>query len=68
MASGGQAKSGGGKVDPAAAKGSDIVEINSELEWIRFREETLGPAAYQEAAGSKFMRKIKENPFVPIGN
>jgi len=40
----------------------------AHLEWIRFREEVLGPAAYQEAAGSKLMRKIKENPFVPIGS
>ncbi|CAL8115464.1 unnamed protein product [Orchesella dallaii] len=49
-------------------KTSEKREIrNAELEWLRFREETLGPAAYQEAAGSKLMRKVKENPFVPIG-
>ncbi len=40
----------------------------AELEWVRFREETLGEHAFpQETSGLKLMRKIKENPFVPIG-
>lgn len=52
----------------ALAAAAPAIEINSELEWIRFREETLGPAAYAEPAGAKLMRKMTENPFVPIGN
>jgi len=37
------------------------------LEWIRFREEVIGPTAYSEPPGAKLWRRIKENPFVPIG-
>lgn len=44
-------------------------EFNSELEWIRFRQDALGDYAFQEEGeGAKFSRKIKENPLVPIGN
>ncbi|ODM95008.1 HIG1 domain family member 2A [Orchesella cincta] len=51
-----------------ASKSAKMTEqTTAELEWIRFREETLGPAAYGEAAGSKLVRKMKENPFVPLG-
>jgi len=42
-------------------------DYSPELEWIRFREETLGDAAFSETSGDKLARKIKENPFVPIG-
>lgn len=42
-------------------------ELSAEMEWIRFREQTLGPSAYSEDPASKLIRKIKENPFVPIG-
>lgn len=50
--------SGGGK-DP---------HFNSELEWIRFREDALGEYAFPvEGTTGKLSRKIKENPFVPLG-
>ena len=40
----------------------------AELEWIRFREDTLGDDAFPtETTSSKFNRKVKENPLVPIG-
>jgi hypothetical protein len=45
----------------------DERDYSPELEWIRFREDTLGEAAYQETSGDKLTRKIKENPFVPLG-
>jgi len=41
-------------------------EYSAELEWIKFREDTLGAAAFPETE-SKFARKFKSNPFVPIG-
>lgn len=48
-------------------KAAEPADIKNELEWIRFREDILGPAAYGESSSSKFYRKMTENPFVPVG-
>jgi hypothetical protein len=54
------------KKNRMGSSGKDT-DFNSELEWIQFRQDALGEYAFQEGPQDKLSRKIKENPFVPIG-
>ncbi|KAB7506357.1 HIG1 domain family member 2A, mitochondrial, partial [Armadillidium nasatum] len=39
----------------------------SELEWVDLRKDLATSQSYTETSSNKFVRKFKENPFVPIG-
>uniref|UniRef100_A0A1B0EUC2 HIG1 domain-containing protein n=1 Tax=Glossina morsitans morsitans TaxID=37546 RepID=A0A1B0EUC2_GLOMM len=48
-----------------ASKSPQHINLNEDLDWIKLREET--GSAFPETTKEKMMRKIKENPLVPIG-
>ncbi|KAH8303731.1 hypothetical protein KR018_008973 [Drosophila ironensis] len=48
------------------SKKMEITLPEEELDWIQLRQD-LGPVVEMETTKEKLMRKIKENPLVPIG-
>ncbi|KAL7642756.1 UNVERIFIED_CONTAM: hypothetical protein RMT77_006044 [Armadillidium vulgare] len=39
----------------------------TELEWVDLRKDIAARQSFTETSSDKFVRKFKENPFVPIG-
>lgn len=48
------------------ANKSQIPLPSEDLDWIQLRQD-LGPVVEVETTKERFVRKVKENPLVPIG-